>query len=138
MGVAAVAAGGAHYLADLYLCSVMPTDAELGEWLRQAVVEAGMAVHRLHADSFPMSAWKDDYGASCIGLIVPLRESHITTHTWEKDRIASIDLFTCGSEEKARSAVMHLIGRFNPRERRVERLLRGKYAFQEAWWRGQR
>jgi S-adenosylmethionine decarboxylase len=108
----------ATLLADLVGCRVMPGhESDMRPWVMDAVKSAGMRTFANLGLDFPQAHWHDAYGASCIGLVVPLAESHICLHTWpERDRRVLIDFTTCGPLEQAERAIRALAGCFEPRE----------------------
>jgi S-adenosylmethionine decarboxylase len=54
----------------------------------------------------------DNTGASCLVCVVPLKESHLSIHTWPEHNFVSIDLYTCGDREAAMKAFFHLVDYF--------------------------
>jgi S-adenosylmethionine decarboxylase len=105
-------------LADLVGCRVLPgREADIRPWVLEAVRGAGMQTFAEVGLDFPVAHWRDTYGASCIGLVVPLEESHVCLHTWpERDRRVLIDFTTCGDADLAERALRALVERFEPRE----------------------
>lgn len=72
-----------------------------------------MKLYDTMGDNFPQAEWQDDHGASCLGLIVPLRESHLVIHTWPDKQLVSVDFYTCGEFEPAEKAFNNLIDKFD-------------------------
>jgi S-adenosylmethionine decarboxylase len=60
-----------------------------------------------------------------ISGVVVIAESHLTIHTWPERGEAAVDLFTCGSADRAREAVAALTGKLGGTEAVVRELGRG-------------
>jgi len=62
------------------------------------------------------------YGVTGIVLIA---ESHISVHTWPEYKLMNVDIFTCGSLEKADKALQLFIEKFKPEKYRHHIIDRG-------------
>ena len=62
------------------------------------------------------------YGVTGIVLIA---ESHISVHTWPEYKLMNVDIFTCGSLEKADKAFQLFIEKFKPEKYRHHIIDRG-------------
>lgn len=68
----------------------------------------------------------DEYsGATVIIVVVPLKESHISLHTWPELGFAAVDLFTCGDHEKAKAAFKQMCDWFVPDNIVIQSVKRG-------------
>lgn len=112
---------------DAYGCANMPQDKqELAQMCLDAIQEAGMHPVKGVTESFSQEVWKEEFGDSVVTLIVPLRESHIAVHSWPHYRFVSVDLYTCGSGQKAVKAVAGIVVRLRPTKSELHTLERGK------------
>ncbi|MFZ5949256.1 MAG: adenosylmethionine decarboxylase [Candidatus Rifleibacteriota bacterium] len=96
-----------HIIADF--CQCPPELLENGETgekiLAQTVVESGLNCVLIRYHQFlPVG-----YTAAAL-----LTESHITLHSWPEHQSVQIDIFTCGSHEKAKQAYEVLKRLFKP------------------------
>ncbi len=81
---------GTHIIAELTGCNrnVLGNMKEVECILLAAAREAGA---RVIDSSF------HKFSPEGVSGVVVIAESHITIHTWPKERYAAIDIFTCGS-----------------------------------------
>lgn len=96
-----------HIIADFSGCQLEKLETGLtGEdLLGKTVLESGLSCVLIRSHQFIPT------GYTAIAL---LEESHITLHTWPEHRSVQIDIFTCGSHEKARKAYSLLKSLFSP------------------------
>ncbi|MCG2717737.1 MAG: adenosylmethionine decarboxylase [Nanoarchaeota archaeon] len=99
---------GIHVLGNLNGCPVKLLERAdiVLNLLNEVVVEAKLNKVGETSHQF------DPYGATCVIL---LAESHISVHTWPENRIAVVDIFTCGKEGDAEKAFDVLLNKFKPK-----------------------
>lgn len=104
-----------HIIADFSGCrsDLLETSIKGEEILSQTVAESGLSCILIRHHQF------EPIGYTAAAL---LAESHITLHTWPEFKSVQIDIFTCGSHEKARSAYESLKRIFAP-EKIAEQIL---------------
>lgn len=109
-----------HWLYDLWLADAAPLcRAEpLCRQLTAALHASGATVlaQRVHQFS--------PHGVTAIWL---LAESHLSVHTWPEERLACIDLFTCGPMD-AQAVIRAIRQQWCPVAERLTRLTRGDAA----------
>jgi len=80
--------------------------------LKKAAVAAGAHVIK---STYHVFREKDDCNEpGGITAVVILEESHITIHTWTKEREAHIDIFTCGDKCKPWVGAKYIIEQTKP------------------------
>ena len=96
-----------HIIADFSDCRPEKLErSHTGEIiLQQAIETSGLSCVLIRSHQFEPSG----YTAAAL-----LTESHITLHTWPEHLAVQIDIFTCGSHDKARKAYEKLKDEFNP------------------------
>lgn len=96
-----------HIIADFSGCRPELLErSHIGETiLQQAIETSGLSCVLIRSHQFEPSG----YTAAAL-----LTESHITLHTWPEHLAVQIDIFTCGSHDKARKAYEKLKNEFNP------------------------
>jgi len=104
-----------HIIADFSGCisDLLETSIKGEEILARAVAESGLSCILIRHHQF------EPIGYTAAAL---LAESHITLHTWPEFNSVQIDIFTCGSHEKARLAYETLKRIFAP-EKIAEQIL---------------
>ena len=104
-----------HIIADFAgcPCEMLERGARGEEILATAVKESQLSCILIRSHQFSPSG----YTAAAL-----LEESHITLHTWPEHLSVQIDIFTCGSHERARNAYNVLKRLFAP-EHIAERIL---------------
>lgn len=75
---------------------------------------AGLTPVKLVHENFPVEQYPGLAGASVLALVLTLKESHLSIHTWPEHGFVAIDLFTCGHKEKAEAAAKYLAEKFFP------------------------
>jgi len=103
---------GLHLTADLYQCRCEPRwlsdGLALAGWARQAIQAAGLDVVGETVSAGP--------GGVSAALLLP--HSHVTLHTWPRQRGITIDVSLAGDAgdmpAKARGLMDALVGRFAP------------------------
>ncbi len=106
-----------HIIADFSGCDInlLEAGSRGEEILAKTVSESGLTCILIRYHQFEPSG----YTAAAL-----LTESHITLHTWPEFKSVQIDIFTCGSHEKARSAYETLKKIFAPEKVAEQVLLR--------------
>jgi S-adenosylmethionine decarboxylase len=103
---------GHHFIVEVFGCAATVLDD--ARWIERALLDAveraGMHVIQVVMHKFSPQG---------VTGIIAVEESHVSIHTWPEIGYAAVDLFTCGSEERARSAVEGLVARFAPRSASV-------------------
>lgn len=96
-----------HIIADFCDCPIeLLESGKVGEQiLAETVAESELSCVLIRHHQFQPCG----YTAAAL-----LTESHITLHTWPEHRSVQIDIFTCGSHEKARKAYQILKRLFKP------------------------
>ncbi len=96
-----------HIIADFAGCSseMLEKGQKGEEILATAVKESGLSCILIRSHQFSPAG----YTAAAL-----LEESHITLHTWPEHRSVQIDIFTCGSHDRARKAYTVLKRLFAP------------------------
>jgi S-adenosylmethionine decarboxylase len=100
---------GTHFVADLSKC-----EANFKTW--EPLLSIGMTAVKV-AGMTPL-----DYCGVTISngvtsgatLVIILKESHLSVHTWPELGYAAIDLFTCGDREKGERGFFHVVDAFSP------------------------
>lgn len=98
-----------HIIADFSGCKYeLLTDGKAGEAVLAQVVEfSALSCVLIRYHQF------DPCGYTAAAL---LTESHITLHTWPEYNSVQIDIFTCGSHDKAKLAYQKLKELFCPQQ----------------------
>lgn len=106
-----------HIIADFSGCDagLLEASSKGEEILATTVAESGLTCILIRHHQFEPSG----YTAAAL-----LTESHITLHTWPEFKSVQIDIFTCGSHQKARSAYETLKRIFSPEKVAEQILLR--------------
>ncbi len=96
-----------HIIADFSGCRPELLErSHSGEMiLHRAIETSGLSCVLIRSHQFEPSG----YTAAAL-----LTESHITLHTWPEHQAVQIDIFTCGSHDKARKAYKKLKDEFSP------------------------
>ncbi|HNW10347.1 MAG TPA: adenosylmethionine decarboxylase [Candidatus Rifleibacterium sp.] len=96
-----------HIIADFSDCQAeLLEHSHTGEMILQKAIESsGLSCVLIRSHQFKPSG----YTAAAL-----LTESHITLHTWPEHQAVQIDIFTCGSHDKARKAYDKLKDEFKP------------------------
>jgi len=96
-----------HIIADFSNCQPeLLEQSHTGEMILQKAIEtSGLSCVMIRSHQFKPSG----YTAAAL-----LTESHITLHTWPEHLAVQIDIFTCGSHDKARKAYELLKKEFKP------------------------
>lgn len=104
-----------HIIADFTGCQaeLLESGVKGEEILAAAVRESELSCILIRSHQFSPSG----YTAAAL-----LEESHITLHTWPEHSSVQIDIFTCGSQERARKAYSSLKAVFKP-QNIAERIL---------------
>ena len=104
-----------HIIADFAGCpaELLESGAKGEAVLAATVKESGLSCILIRSHQFSPSG----YTAAAL-----LEESHITLHTWPEHRAVQIDIFTCGSHDRARKAYGILKRLFAP-DQIAERIL---------------
>jgi len=104
-----------HIIADFAGCpsELLENSVKGEEVLTRTVKESELSCILIRSHQFSPSG----YTAAAL-----LEESHITLHTWPEHRSVQIDIFTCGSHERARKAYSTLKALFRP-QNIAERIL---------------
>lgn len=104
-----------HIIADFSGCplELLEQSAQGETILRQTVETSGLSCVLIRSHQFSPTG----YTAAAL-----LTESHITLHTWPEHLAVQIDIFTCGSHDRARKAFGELKRLFTP-EKVSEKIL---------------
>jgi len=104
-----------HIIADFAGCpaELLESGTKGEEVLAKTVKESELSCILIRSHQFSPSG----YTAAAL-----LEESHITLHTWPEHRSVQIDIFTCGSHDRARKAYSSLKATFKP-QHIAERIL---------------
>ncbi len=111
-------ATGTHLLVNLYGCplELLKESKIVLKVLNETVKEA-----KLHKVGQSHHQFKP-YGATAVIL---LSESHISIHTWpERNGMAALDIFTCGKEGNAHTALKVLVKKFKPTKVEIKEVKR--------------
>lgn len=93
---------GKHLVVELFGCEQSRLDDE-----RLLRVESAAAAEAMAASVVAVHAHR--FLPHGVSVVVVLRESHLTLHTWPEYGTASLDLFVCGSSTKPEAARNHLL-----------------------------
>ena len=123
---------GIHLTGDLFDCNCSAglfTDLDtLSSLCRKATDDAGLTIVDEKYHVFP--EWQGQPGG--ITGAVLLAESHLAIHTWPERRGVTLDVyvcnFTCDNEAKARQLFDTLMVAFRPKDKVVNRIVRGDLA----------
>jgi len=109
---------GYHWIVDLHGCpSDLLDDHELiRSRLKETTDRFGLTLLNIVSNQF------EPQGVTAIGL---LAESHMSIHTWPEHGYAAIDIFTCGSEARLKSACRFIADALQAQSCSVLRLRRG-------------
>ena len=108
---------GRHLVAEFYDCS--PSHLDDIAWLRELMLEAaGVIGASVLGDLFRRFEPKGVTG------VVVIAESHLSLHTWPRDRYAAVDIFTCGQLDP-RPGFRRLGDRLEASSCRVQETVRG-------------
>ncbi len=90
-------ANSIHIIADFFNCPIdlLENGVDGEKILARTVNESGLSCILIRYHQFEPGG----YTAAAL-----LAESHMTIHTWPEHKSAQIDIFTCGSHEKAEKA----------------------------------
>ncbi len=104
-----------HIIADFSGCrpDMLEFSRQGEEILKQTVEKSGLRCVLIKSHQFEPAG----YTAAAL-----LTESHITLHTWPEFGAVQIDIFTCGSHDRARTAFAELKKLFQP-AKTVEKIL---------------
>jgi S-adenosylmethionine decarboxylase len=96
-----------HIIADFSGCpaELLELRQQGEEILRLTIEKSGLSCVMIRSHQFEPSG----YTAAAL-----LTESHITLHTWPEHAAVQIDIFTCGSHDRARAAFSELKTLFRP------------------------
>lgn len=109
-----IIAVGTHFIGDLSLCNKNYKEwRELVRLGLKAVETAGMTLLGYRGATVTNGVTS---GAT---LVVLLKESHISIHTWPELGYAAVDLFTCGDRGKGARGFEELVGSFAPGRRNI-------------------
>ncbi|KEA63814.1 S-adenosylmethionine decarboxylase proenzyme, prokaryotic class 1B [Marinobacterium lacunae] len=113
---------GTHLIIDLLGASNLDELERMEHALRDSVRAAGATLLHLHLHHFTPNG-----GISGVAV---LAESHISVHTWPERDFAAFDVFMCG-KAKPEQTIAVLEAAFEPRETRVQEILRGRIAIDD-------
>ncbi len=96
-----------HIIADFSGCPLELLEKEQRgeEILNKTIEKSGLSCVMIRSHQFEPAG----YTAAAL-----LTESHITLHTWPEHLAVQIDIFTCGSHDRARIAFEELKFQFKP------------------------
>jgi len=113
---------GTHLIIDLHGASDLDDLEKMEHALRDSVRAAGATLLHLHLHHFTPNG-----GISGVAV---LAESHISVHTWPERSFAAFDVFMCG-QARPEQTIAVLESAFEPRETRVQEILRGRIAIDD-------
>jgi len=109
---------GLHLVVELYGCNpkYISKLSNYKEKIERVVKKSGVTVLKSYHHQF------NPHGVTSIFL---LAESHFTVHTWPEYNYMAVDIFTCGSSEKAWEILKWLKREFKPLNIKVMDIMRG-------------
>ncbi|RLG58233.1 MAG: adenosylmethionine decarboxylase [Candidatus Hydrothermarchaeota archaeon] len=109
---------GLHLVVELYGCKRedISTLEVYKEKIERVVNKSGVTV---------LSSYHHQFNPHGVTSIFLLAESHFTVHTWPEYNYMAVDIFTCGSTEKAWQVLECLKEEFKPVKVKVIDIIRG-------------
>lgn len=110
---------GKHAIIEYYGCDpeILNDSPALEQILTTAAIQAG---------STPISALTHRFTPLGVSVVILLKESHITIHTWPELQYAAVDLFTCGNAQPE-LAHRYLVSELAAKDSKFQVLSRGYY-----------
>lgn len=113
---------GVHFIGDFSKCrNNFTDDAYAKKVALDAVTMAGMTPIGQASATVSDGTFE---GVTTIIVVVPLKESHLSIHTWPELGYAAVDLFTCGDCDQAEKAFNMVRDWFDPVDPNTQRLIR--------------
>lgn len=109
---------GYHWIVDLHGCPPALLDDHdlIRHRLKETTERFDLTLLKIVSNRF------EPQGVTAVGL---LAESHMSIHTWPEHGYAAVDIFTCGSESRLKSACQFLVEALQAQSCNVLRLQRG-------------
>jgi len=96
---------GIHVFGNLFRCSADLSDEK---FIIDVVLDA---VKISNSKLIKIASYKFDGGVSVVAIVA---ESHISIHTWSKEKFATVDVYTCGYRTKPEEAFKYIAKMLKP------------------------
>ena len=117
---------GIHLIGDLYDCEFSPL---LGSEQGMEELKKQISQKITEVDLKELGNYYHFFGPNALTAVICLSESHISLHSWAKEKYTSLDVFVCNYEkdnsEKARKIFNYLIENiFRPKSSKKQEIER--------------
>ena len=118
---------GPHLTLDLYNCDAKTMDSQELVFKVLDELPGHIGMHKITAPQLmPYAGKEDSFDKGGISAFVLIAESHITIHTFNEQRHAFIDIFSCKNFD-VEKAVAYLTAVFKPESVGRNLIMRGKH-----------